>query len=438
MTGPTPEAAATSPDVPRRWHARIFSITWLSYFSYYFARKPFSATKSDIAKEFALSKSDLNWIDSTYNVGYCLGMFVNGPIIDRIGPRRWVALGMLVTSALAIKFALLDRFVGVVLGMYMLVWGLNGLVQSSGWPGNSKVAATWWGTERRARVMGWWSTCYQAGGLAATWVASRFLAHSGWRAAFIGPAIWVAVVGVAFYLLVRDRPSDVGFRDPDTVPDEDPAVRLALMREARARILRTPMVWAMGGAYFGCKVIRYAFLFWLPYYLATALDYGKVQSNDMSIAFEAGGIVFVILAGQLADRVFGRRRVATAFGALLGLAGALWLYREVGDRSEGANVAVLLLVGGFLFAADSLISGAVTQDMSGPHAAAMAAGLVNGIGSIGQVLQGFLLVWITDTYGWNPLFTIFIGMALFGALCCLPYVRVRPQPVPDVPAARVV
>lgn len=426
------------PDVPPRWHQRIFTISWLSYFSYYFARKPFSATKSDLSSEFGLSKSDLNWIDSTYNLGYCLGMFLNGPIIDRIGPRRWVSLGMLVTAVLAVGFSLVDQIYGAVLGLYMLVWGINGLVQSSGWPGNSKVMASWWGTEKRARVMGWWSTCYQAGGLAATWVASRFLLHSGWRAAYIGPAIWVAVVGVAFWLLVRDRPSDVGFRDPDTVPDVDPAVRRKLMLEARAQVLRMPMVWAMGAAYFGCKVIRYAFLFWLPYYLATALHYGKVQSNDMSIAFEAGGIVFVIVAGQLADRVFGKRRVATAFGALIGLAGALLLYREVGDVSAGANIAALLLVGGFLFAADSLISGSVTQDMSGPHAAAMAAGLVNGIGSIGQVLQGFLLVWITNEYGWNTLFTIFIAMALFGAACCLPYVKVRPRPFPDVPPARVV
>ena len=428
----------SAPPPPASWRGRVFTISWLSYFSYYFARKPFSATKTSMKEEFGLSKSDLNWIDSVYNIGYCVGMFVNGPINDRIGPRRWVAIGMMTTALLAIVFSLADRAFGAVLGVYMLIWGINGLAQSTGWPGNSKLMCEWTATGERGKIMGLWSTCYQAGGLAATWAASRWLEHVGWRWAYIGNAIWVAVIGVAFYALVRDRPSDVGFRDPEhpvALPVEE---RRRLARAARAEVLRNPMIWAMGGAYFACKVIRYAFLFWLPFYLAAALHYDKVASNDMSIAFEAGGIVFVIIAGQLADRAFGKRRVATACGAMFGLVGALYLYRELGDTSAAANVLVLLLVGGCLFAADSLISGAVTQDVSGPHAAGMAAGLVNGVGSIGQVLQGFLLVYVSDNYGWKPLFTVFMGMAAAGGILCLPYVRVRPKPHVDVPKAEVV
>ncbi len=414
---------------PSSWLGRVFAASWLSYFSYYFTRMPFKATKTSLQAEYGLTKSDLNVIETAYNVAYCVGQVLNGFLADWLGPRRWVSFGMLLSATLVFAFQMVGTVTGTVLGVYMLIWGLNGFAQSTGWPGNSKVMASWFGTRRRGEVMGMWSTCYQAGGLVATLVAARLLHAFGWRGVYVGMALWVAVVAVAFYALVRDRPSEVGFANPEGI-SIDKEERRRLLTAEWPRVLRTPMVWSMCAAYFCCKLIRYSFLFWLPFYLETALHYTKVQSLDTSIFFELGGLIFVIIAGQLADRVFGRRRVATAFGFLLLLVGALFMYREVGDSSRLATVLGLMAVGGSLFAADSLISGAVAQDLGGPHAAALASGLINGVGSIGQVLQGFLLVYITDTYGWLTLFDCFAVLAGFGALMCVPYLRVRPRPEP--------
>jgi MFS transporter, OPA family, sugar phosphate sensor protein UhpC len=415
------------PEAPASWRARIFAATWLSYFSYYFTRMPFKASKSSLEEQFGLTRSQLNWIDTIYNIGYCVGQIGNGVLVERIGPRRWVSIGMLASAAAVVAFQLVHTLTGWLVGAYMLVWGLNGLAQSTGWPGNGKAMAEWNGTARRGAWMGAWSTCYQLGGMAATLLAARMIGAFGWRGVFIGPAIWVSVVAVAFYLLVRDRPSDVGFRDPDTVAltrDE----RRRLRRAELPRVLRTPMVWMMGAAYFCCKSIRYAFLFWLPYYLERSLHYSKTQSLDVSISFEVGGAVFVVAAGFLADHLFARRRVFTAFVFLLGLIAAVFLYQQTGGRSVMWTVGGLALVGGCLFAADSLISGAVAQDLGGPHAAGLAAGLINGIGSIGQVLQGFALVHISREYGWSTLFDVFMALAALGALCLVPYLRIGPQP----------
>ncbi len=401
-------------------------MSWLSYFSYYFTRSSFKASKTTLQEEFGLSKSDLNWIDTTYNIAYCVGQVTNGFIVDKIGPRRWVALGMMASALLTVVFQQVHTVTGIILGSYMLVWGLQGFAQSTGWPGNGKLMASWFGSARRGAVMGWWSTCYQAGGLAATFLLARLLGAFGWRGVFLGPALWVAVVSLAFYALVRDRPSSVGYHDPDTVKMTN-AERHAALRAEWPRVLRTPMVWAMGAAYFCCKLIRYSLIFWLPYFLEKAFKYSKAQSLDASMALDAGGIVFVITAGALADRVFGKRRVLTAFIFLVLLVGALFLYIEIGHRSVGLNVLGLALVGGCLFAADSLISGAVAQDLGGPHAAALAAGLINGLGSIGQVVQGFLLVYITQgDKHWDRLFTMFGILAGVGALCLVPFLKVRP------------
>jgi OPA family sugar phosphate sensor protein UhpC-like MFS transporter len=416
-----------APEAPPSWRARIFAVTWVSYFSYYLARMPFKATKTTLEARFGLTKGQLNWIDASYNIAYCLGQATNGYLVERIGPRRWVAIGMLLSATACVVFQQLDTFTGELFGGYVLVWGCNGFAQSTGWPGNGKTMAEWFGTVRRAEVLGWWSTCYQVGGIAATLLAARMIGWFDWRTVYIAPAIWVAVVAVAVALLVRNRPSDVGFCDPDS-PDMSAEERRARFRAEIPRVLRQPMVWVVGFAYFCCKSIRYSFVFWLPYYLEKAFAYSKEHSLDVSIAFDAGGVVLVIAAGILADRVFKRRRVLTAFCFLWCLVGALFLYREVAHVSAFANIVTLGLVGGCLFAADSILSGTVSQDLGGPYAAGLAHGLVNSIGSIGQVLQGFLLVYVTDRWGWNTLFLVFMGLAAAGALSLIPYLKVGPRP----------
>ena len=416
----------TRPNAPPRWRARIFSISWLSYFSYYFTRKNYSVVKSSLG----LAADDLKFIDFFYLTAYAVGQFVNGFLGDVIGARRLLGAGMLLSAGLAFVFGAGDGF-----AIFAIAFGLNGLVQATGWPGNGKLMAAWFSSSERGEVMGLWGTCYQAGGLAATAVATFILVRFGWRWAYIGNALWVAVVAIGVILLVRNHPSDVGFRDPnsDGSGAEDEQERKRKRREAWPKVLKNPMTWFMGANYFCMKLTRYSLLFWLPYYFNQGLGYDKGKAGYMSLSFEAGGVLGVIAAGYAADRLFGRRRVAVAAAMTAGLAGAMWLYGSVGATSAGANFMTMMLVGALLFGPDSLISGAVSQDLGGPHAAALACGLVNGLGSIGAILQSFLTVYVAEVYGWDALFKVFVVLAVVATITLIPFFRVGPRDEPAAP-----
>src|SRR5207249_3864844 len=81
--------------------------------------------------------------------------------------------------------------------VFAIAFTVDGLMQSTGWPGTVKAMTPWWPSSERGRIMGRWATCYQAGGLAATALATWLLTHFGWRAAYFAPAAWTAAVGVA-------------------------------------------------------------------------------------------------------------------------------------------------------------------------------------------------------------------------------------------------
>jgi OPA family sugar phosphate sensor protein UhpC-like MFS transporter len=329
-------------------------------------------------------------------------------------------MGMVASAGISVAFGL-----NSILSIFILLWAMNGFVQATGWPGNGKLMASWVAPHTRGQRMGVWSTCYQAGGVAAKLLATALLVY-GWRAAFLGPALWVLVVAGIFWLLIRDRPSELGYDNPEIEKSLTKEQLHALRRAAWPVVLKNARVWCLGTTYFFMKLMRYAFLYWLPFYLAEAYRFDAAKAGYVSIAFDAGGIPLVVFAGIMADRWLGRRRILTAAIWCFALCGALGLYRVIGDEGLLWNIVGLCLIGGTLFAADSLVSGSASQDLGGPHAAARACGVVNGVGSIGGIVQGFVTVWISDTYGWDAMFQVFMVLAFLAAIPLLPFVRVRP------------
>jgi sugar phosphate permease len=84
----------------------------------------------------------------------------------------------------------------------------------------------------------------------------------------------------------------------------------------------------------------------------------------------------------------------------------------------------LALVGAFLFGPDSILAGAAAQDAGGPLAAATATGLVNGIGSVGAILQGALNAWISRAFGWHAVFVVLVALAFVAAVALVPTFRI--------------
>lgn len=416
--GAIDEQTLEAAPAPGRWTA--WTLTWVSYATYYLGRKGISVAKAPIAESFG--KDALVGVDTGYLAAYAVGQYVNGSLGDRVGARRLIGAGMLVSAAACVAFG--ASSLGIA---FFLAFMVNGFAQSSGWPGNIKAMAEWTTPTNRGRIMGVWATCYQVGGIVATWFATLMLGLWGWRASFWGPAVVVALVGVLVLLLLKPGPGALGTSAAKTgnPEDADPIAVAAKRKVERRRVLRSPTVWCYGASYFGMKLIRYSILFWLPFYLTTALAYSKTTAGYMSISFEVGGVAGTMLMGTLSDR--NRRIPRSMFAAawLVMLAGALFLYARIGASGMVTNFVVMALVGALLFGPDSLISGAAAQDAGGPYAAATAAGVVNGIGSVGAILQEYVTRGVSQRYGWDKLFYVFVALAMFSAICLVPTFRLR-------------
>ena len=392
-----------------RTRVTVFALTWLSYASYYLTRKNFSVAKPAVMDTFAIAKQELAHIDTAYLAAYAIGQFTWGFVADRVGPRRVIGIGMLATAACSVAFGLSGTFWG-----FATAWFVNGIAQGSGWSPNVKAMTTIPPAEKRGLIMGFWTTNYVVGGLIATPFAAWALGRAGIFGAFMHPAIVVATVGLAILIFLPDT----GVYSLAVGPGADER------RAARRAVLRSTRVWILGASYFFMKLTRYALLFWLPFYGVKALGYSTGKAALVSLAFEVGGVAGAVSIGFLSDRLLGGRRFPIGIASLVCLAVALSLYGAASQHGVVTNVACLAAIGFFLFGPDAILSGAAAQDLGGPAAAAAAAGIINGMGSIGPIFGSEMWTAYSTSHGWNAAFQLLGVGAIASALILVPLWRV--------------
>jgi OPA family sugar phosphate sensor protein UhpC-like MFS transporter len=383
--------------------ARIFAVTWLAYAGFYLCRKNFSVLMPFLQNQAGIPKMQLADILFAYSLCYAAGQFLMGSLADRISPRLVVCGGLVAASVANLAMSVNPVYTALlVLGM------VNGLAQSTGWPGLLKIMAMWFEPGERGVVMGWWTTNYVFGGFLATIFASWAVAGGSWKRGFVLPSLLLLAIAACFALLVRDHPGMAAARAPEPPQQPDP---IAGYRE----VIAQPVAWATAFTAFLIKITRYSFLFWLPLYFTEHLGYQPEHAGYLSSIYELAGIAGALLAGYISDKVLGARRYPIVCGMLAGLALACLLQPALGRAGWAGSLAGIALIGVMTFGADSLVQGAATQDAGGKRSAASAAGLVNGIASLGQLFSPYLVAQVATRWGWDALFSLFVVIAMLGS-----------------------
>lgn len=415
------------------WRIRIFSLTWLTYAGFYLTRKSFPIAKVGLLADPAISltKTQLGWIDLANQIAYAIGQFVWGVCGDKLGPRV-VILGGLFVSV----------FVGILCGftttfwMFMLLMFIQGLAQATGWSNLLKNMSSWFSRGERGVVMGWWCSNYAIGGLIASPYAGLAAdAFGHWKFAFFIPAITLFGVFLLFFFFQRNRPEDVGLPpieeyhgvpaevlEEGETPDEEPEGSSKVIWE----VLTNKTVWLLAIVYLCLKPTRYAILFWGPAYMNEQFGSGMAQSGLLSAFFELAGPVGTLAAGFLSDKLFGSRRMPACVLFLIGLSVVLVFFHGAAESGKIATVTMLFAMGFFLYGPDSMVSATSAMDFGTKKGAATAAGLINGMGSIGGALGGALPGYVSDEYGWNVIFTSLAAASLLAALILIPFWNTMP------------
>jgi len=404
----------TAPDseMLRHYRRQLFTATWLSYAGFYLCRKVYAVVKQPLKVHFGFDDEQIALPWTIYLICYMLGQFLAAWLGRRMESRRILLYGMSAAAGCNIVLGyLVDSHQANALLWFCVTMGIHGLAQATGWPHNVALFANWTRRSERGTLFGVWGTCYQLGAVAGKGLAGFLLGWLGMSWSFYGSSIIFFIITVAFAFLARERPQSVGLSlADDAEPDEAPpqARGAAPAREAPLPPGFMGLIISMGLIYFGLKFLRYALDSWSALILSENFAVAPSLAAYLSTAFDWIGLLGVIVAGYWSDRIPGSRRTPVIFYmccCCLVATGLLWF---VGLSSTLVFVTLLGVIGFFEMGPDALLAGACAMDAGSRRQAALAAGVINGFGSIGPILQEPMIGWLKQSFGLHSVFLLLV------------------------------
>lgn len=399
----------------RTWQIRTLAGAMFGYAAFYFVRKNLSFAMPAMQSDLGISKADLGIFLTLHGLLYGVSRFVNGMWADRANARYFMVAGLLLSVGANVFFG----FSSTVL-LLGVAWMINGWVQGMGFPPCCRLMTHWFRPVRLASTMSVWNTSHSIGAALAS-VACGYFVLLGWRWCFFGPAILCTAAGIILFILLRDTPSSVGL--PEIRGDDRPAPAPGPEEKAehkafvRRQVFANPFIWWISLANFFVYILRFAVLDWGPTLLKEMKHFPVQQTGWMVAAFEVSGIIGMLLAGWLTDRVFGGRGSRTCVFCMIGAGAALTLF-WLGAATPVAATVLLAVAGFFIYGPQALI-GITAANLATNRAAATAAGFTGLFGYASTIVSGWGLGLLVEKAGWHVAFGALLGIGALGTFMFL-------------------
>lgn len=162
-------------------------------------------------------------------------------------------------------------------------------------------------------------------------------------------------------------------------------------------------------SFWGASIIMFAV--WI---ISRSFNIETEYAGYISLMFDVVGFVGVIFAGWVSDQYFGGHRHQIILYMTIGMFFMLLLMVSTGMQSVWLFTIFLALVGFMMMGPDPLLSGVAAIDVGGRRGAILAAGIINGTGSIGPIIQEEAIGWVAHHYSFEASFYLLVGCALLG------------------------
>lgn len=342
---------------------------------------------------------------------YAMGHLVNGRLGEIVGLNKLIVIGMILSAAM-------NLLIGFQTSLFVItiLWGINGYVQSMLWSPGMALIANWWPSNKRGFATGFANAFSGLGSVAtafAVTVSLAVLPNLGWKGAFIGPAVIMIIVAVAYPFLAKEKPSNIGLPEyvdsNKKVEENDSSLKLIIEQKGKLY----PYIYLLKQWKFDLWIIiiacssiaRYGLLTWIPTYYVEVYNVNIEAGIIGSVVCPLGMAVGALVIPVLSDRLWSQNRIPWVI-----ISSLLSIVAVIGFMNVGAGVAasaLLFFAGFFIYGINSLVWTFAT-DIGGRTFGGTATGVLDCAAYIGASVQAIYFGKVlTESGNWN---SVFIGI----------------------------
>lgn len=459
------------------WQWRTIIGTMIGYSIFYLVRKNFSFAIPGLTVEYGITKATFGAILAIASFIYGVSKLINGFLADRLNGRWHLVTGLSVSAFVNLIFgagamicAYLTGvsngtvFVNALVLLFAILYVINNAFQGCGFPPCNRLITHWVPPQELATKMSIWNTSHSVGAFIAAVLCGYIMGHTGtdmsadpemrarvientrnitegmdpaaaqayvdnallnigaWHWAFWIPA-FIAILGVIFIIVtLRDTPKSVGLPELEgttTVEVKSEEEKKDFRQFIIKKVILNPVIWILSLSVFFVYVVRLAVLDWGPSFLQESRGLSPALSAWTVAIFEAFGVVGMIVAGVVSDKLFHGRAQRTCVLCMVGVILFLILSCVLPqDTNPVILMMVLACIGFFLYGPQALI-GVIASNQVTRRGASSANGIIGFVAYLSPLVSGLVFGHIADTSGWELVFKIMIVVAFIGLLTLL-------------------
>ena len=382
----------------------------------YLDRATLAVANEFIRADLGLSLGQMGLLLSAFSWSYALCQLPVGALVDKVGPRWLLGIGLVVWSLAQAAGGLAATF-----GWFFIARIALGIGEAPQFPAAARVVSNWFPPRSRGTPTGIYNSASPLGVALAPLCLAPLIAATSWHWAFFvtgAMGLVAAVVWVALYRdPVRERMSadEIAYLDAGATGEAPPKTSFA----SWCALFRHRATWGMMLGFFGSVYLNWVYLTWLPGYLRTE------RHMDLAYAGIAASIPFfcgfagALLAGWASDRVArgsaspvsGRRNAVVV--AMLGM--VLFTIPAALVESNVVAVACISIVI-FLANASSACAWSLATVVAPPSRIASLGAIQNFGGFLGGALAPILTGYIAQSWSFVPALLTGAGIAFMGAM----------------------
>ena len=404
-----------------RWKWRVLLSFCLFYLFVYLGRFNFWPVSPLVQSDLSLSHVEIGLINALLLWGFGLGDICHGRLAEAYGLRLWVLGGAVLTTI----FNIVTSF-ATSAWSFAIPWGIAGFVNAACWAPAISMISQWWPRKDRGMAMGILGTFTGGAMLLMWWVSGTVGAEFGWRAAFRYPPLIIAVLGIAFYLMTRDRPADVGL--PDYIEEDEVSAAPEAMDSERLKgmgpykeLLSNPRFHLASHVKGLENVVRYGLTTWVPIYYFTQGGHSIESTLLVTFLLPLGYLIAPPISGLISDRLLHSGRMPMVVVSC-GISAVALVGIALAPPTNAVVGALLLLIGGVSMGLSPM--SALAVDIAGRHMSGTSSGLLDAHGYAYAGMQAIMFSLVLDMSG-SPWPVVFLAMAATRVISAGMIVRVR-------------
>jgi sugar phosphate permease len=264
----------------------------------YIDRATLAVANPLIRQDMGLSIADMGYLLSAFLWSYAFAQLPTGAMVDRLGPRLLLTIGLSLWSLAQLLGGFVQSF-GQFFGARILL----GIGEAPQFPTGARVARDWFNPRDRGLATGVFNCASTLGTAIAVPLLTILMLTFGWRWMFGIMGIAGLLVAALWYTVYRN-PQDIALTAEENAyrtQGDPPGQRTKVTFGEWKQLFRFRTTWGMILGYFGCIYLTWIYTAWLPGYLEIERHMSvKYTGWAASIPF-ACGVVGGVLGGYLAD-----------------------------------------------------------------------------------------------------------------------------------------